>query len=176
MLSQLSFLDINNFYTAPVKKRGNYKEKQKYWHQCTILLYYCNNFFLQLVGSCLYIYLDFLYSAIANFVPRTNNLFDKIDTVYLFHNSIRVWLEFYETKPFFYEGEEFEGEEFCIKNAELVGSENLTLLDRILLHEELYKLLSEGRDLAEVAEIMQPKIKACEKPKTVTEQDKILLT
>lgn len=176
MLSQLSLLDINNFYTVPVKKRGNYKEKQKYWYQCTILLYYCNNFFLQLVGSCLYLYLDFLYSAISNFVQIGNDFFKKVDTESLFHNQLRVWLEFYEAKPFFYEGEEFEGEEFFIKNTELIGTENLSLLDRILLHEEFYKLLSDGIDLKDAAEIMQPKIQACEKPKTVTEQDKILLT
>ena len=175
MLSQLSLVDINNFYTAPVKKRGNYKEKQKYWHQCTILLYYNNNFFLQLVGSCFYIYLDFLYSAISNFTPAENSLFEKTNTT-LILDGTRVWLEFYEAKPFFYEGEEFEGEEFFIKNTELIGTENLSLLNRILLHEELYQMLLDGTELKTAVEVLQPKVKACEKPKTVTEKDKILLT
>lgn len=171
---QLSLVDINNFYTVPVKKRGNYKEKQKYWYQCTILLYCCNNFFLQLVGSCLYLYLDSLYRGIANFLPLERDIFNKDDSSCIFHNT-RVWLEYYQAVPFFYEGEWFEGEEFSIKSAELVGSETLSLIDRILLHEEFYKLLSDGIDLMDAAETMQPKIKACEKPKTVTEQDKILL-
>lgn len=175
MVSQLSLVDINNFYTVPVKKRGNYKEKQKYWYQCTILLYYCNNFFLNLVGGCLYLYLDYLYSAISNFVPFEQDIFNKENSSYIFYNT-RVWLEYYQAAHFFYEGLEYEGEEFSQKSVELIGTETLCLIDRILLHEEFYQLLTDGVEFREAAELMQPKIAACERPKIVTEQDKILLT
>lgn len=115
-----------------------------------------------------------LYRQLANFLPQP--LFSDREEV--FHLSgITGWYTVYDWEEYEYdnamfEGEEkgtFEGEYFKIVEAEIEGTENFCVEDRIALHKELINYLEKGIPLNEAMAMLQPYINIISKKYKIKE-------
>lgn len=81
---------------------------------------------------------------------------------------IKLWNSKYTFQPYEYQHQTFDGEDFSIIEAELVGTELFSIQDRINLHQMLLEKVKSGVNIKIVAEQMQPLIeymKERDKPK-----------
>ena len=97
-----------------------------------------------------------LYQQLAGFMPIP--LFSNKTEVFSCLN-VRIWHYVYNRNKYTYQGEICEGEDFKVVEAEIIGTENLYIDDRIRLHKELINMLSNGIKLEKALNNIQPEIK-----------------
>lgn len=137
MLNQVSLFDIQE-YTSK-KLRGCYKKHPKPapvldpWEE-----------------------MKNLYQKLAGYVERP--LFVSEDIVFT-RGIIRAWLSTYTDEAFTYEGEICPGECFQVFEAELIGTENLYLEDRISIHKEFLSYLESNATMEEAEKLIKSKFK-----------------
>ena len=129
MLNQISLINIEEFYLKPVKKRGHYKKHAK-----------------PVEPESPWVTMQNLYKKLAGFFEIP--VFTTSDEV-ITQGDIRIWCSVYTDETFSYQGEIFKGECFKVFEAELIGSENLYLEDRIAVHKELLAQLEANATIEE---------------------------
>lgn len=107
-----------------------------------------------------------LYSKLANFLPRP--LFTNEEAI-SDYDGIRVWHSVYLPEEYEYEGKIYVGEQFTFAEAEIIGTENFNITDRIMLHEKLIKLLRERVELKNAVKLVQQDVKELQKKYEVKE-------
>lgn len=101
-------------------------------------------------------YLNEIYSLIAHkYFSRPSMSNDE--TVFSF-KGIRIYYMVYEAGEYDYFGNIYQGESFQVFQAEIIGTENLLINDRISLHTKLLEYLDEGVELKKAVELVQPDI------------------
>ena len=99
-------------------------------------------------------YLKRLHKQLANFLD-VPYFFDR-DEVFLFSKGrIKAWIYVYEEEPYEYEGKEYIGESFKVREAEIVGAENFDLETRLELHQALINDLENGVTLDKAVDNIQ---------------------
>jgi hypothetical protein len=102
-------------------------------------------------------YLRCLHKQLSNFLD-VPYFFDR-DEVFLFSKGrIKAWIYVYNDEPYEYEGNEYEGEAFKVREAEIVGAENFDIETRLQLHQELINDLENGVTLDKAVDNIQEKI------------------
>lgn len=124
--------------------------------------------FIQLISP--YTYINEIYNHIAvNYVPLP--LFSKEETAFLF-NGLSVTLSVYDAEMYDYYDyttgdieilEHCQGEEFTVFQAELIGTDYMTVQDRIDLHLKLIAYLEDGVELKQAVALVQPEIERIKK-------------
>ena len=89
-----------------------------------------------------------IHSLLANFFPIFfSDVVPSIETedykAYDF-GIVRVWDNVYLPETYTHQGAIYKGQEFRVIDAEIIGSEDLNIQERIYLHETLLELLEEG--------------------------------
>lgn len=134
---QKSIFNIRPFQTLEEierekRKRGNYKPK---------------------VGKQIslnpYAEMKNLYACLANYLPMP--LFSNNEGVFIY-GKIKYWYMIYNDDEYCYNGDIFNGENFKILEAEIIGTEKLNIEDRVHLYRRLVELLHEGLRLDEAVE------------------------
>lgn len=96
--------------------------------------------------------LDDIYSKIYNYcgieILNTNTKKDKVRT----EGQLKIWTIEYDKTPYEYEGTMYEGQEFTVRGAEIIGTENWDIDKRIEIHERLLRLLRKGFSVEESLE------------------------
>lgn len=133
---QLNLLDVS--LCSNRKLRGHYKEKEKKPEKL--------NPYAQLAQ---------LYSQVASYLPipiltTSQEIFD--------YDLLTLWYCHYSYDKYSYQGEEFYGEDFKVIQAELKGTEDLYINERIFLHKKLLELVHKGKGIYEAAKLLQPLI------------------
>jgi hypothetical protein len=95
-----------------------------------------------------------LHKRLANFFPIFfSNIEPSITSedykVYDF-GIVRVWDNVYLPETYTHKGAIYKGQEFRVIEAEITGSEDLNIQERIYLHETLLELLEEGYRIEQV--------------------------
>ena len=60
---------------------------------------------------------------------------------------VRVWVNMYLPETYTHQGAIYKGQEFRVVEAEIIGSEDLNIQERIYLHETLLELLEDGYNI-----------------------------
>lgn len=139
MLNQISLIDINEFYTKPVKKRGHYKKLPK-----------------PIEPVSPWVTMQTLYQRLANYFEQP--LFSEKETT-ITQWDIRIWYMVYTDETFTYKEGICRGECFKVFEAELIGTENLYLEERIAIHAELLNQLEAGVTIKEAVRYVKTKFK-----------------
>lgn len=135
MDNQLNLFNTENYGIK--KGRGPYNIKQKK------------------IKLSAYQILNSLLEQIANFLPCP--IFQEQEE-FLFP-YIKLWNSKYSFQCYEYENTMYEGEDFNIIEAELIGTELFSIQDRINLHQMLLDKVKSGINIKIVAEQLQPLIK-----------------
>lgn len=146
---QNNIFDITEFQTPEEiaranRKRGNYKAKKKF----------------KPIKLNPYTEMNNLYISLANYLPLP--LFSNDEGVFVF-GKIRYWYMVYNSDEYSYlndDGilEDCQGDDFKVVEAEIIGTENMSIDKRIALHKALIELLRNGIQLEKaVAEVMNGK-------------------
>lgn len=101
-------------------------------------------------------YLNEIYSLLAHKYFARPSITEP-ETVFSFE-GIRIYYMVYEAGEYEYFGEKFEGEPFQEFQAEIIGTENLLINDRIRVHTKLLEHLDKGVELKKAVELVQPEI------------------
>lgn len=96
-----------------------------------------------------------LYEKLAGFMPIP--LFSKKTEVFCC-SKVRIWHYVYNRGKYTYQDIEYEGDDFKVVEAEIIGTENLYIDYRIEIHKELIHLLSDGVELEKALENIKPMI------------------
>lgn len=149
------FSDVEGFEGANklvqqlnIRKRGSYNTKPK------------------LVEYNPYTHIKNLYSELANFLPRP--LFTNEEAVFEYE-GIRVWYMIYSPENYLYNEKTYTGEQFNITEAEINGTENFTVEDRIKLHQKLIELLKERVALNNAIKLIRQDVKELQKKYELSE-------
>ena len=102
-------------------------------------------------------YLRKLQKQLANFLD-VPYFFDRDEVFSFSKGRIKAWICVYEEEPYEYEGKEYIGESFKVREAEIVGAENFDLETRLELHQELINDLENGVTLDKAVDNIQVKI------------------
>ncbi len=97
-----------------------------------------------------------LYQQLANFMPIP--LFSNKTEAFSCSN-VRIWHYVYNRNKYIYQSKIYEGEDFKVVEAEIIGTETLYIDDRIRLHKKLINMLSNGIKLDKALDIIQPEIR-----------------
>lgn len=99
--------------------------------------------------------LDKIYLQIYNYggheILNSNSKEDKVKEV----GQLRFWTIEYDKAPYEYEGETYEGQEFTVRGAEIIGTENWDIDKRIEIHERLLRLLRKSRSVEEAMRLVR---------------------
>lgn len=143
------FSDLEGFEEANnlvqqlnARKRGSYNTKPK------------------LIEYNPYTHIKNLYSELANFLPRP--LFTNEEAVFEYE-GVKAWYMIYTPEHYGYSDKTYVGEQFNITEAEISGTENFTVEDRIKLHQKLIDLLKERVELNNAIKLIQQDIKGLQK-------------
>lgn len=134
---QNSIFEIRSFQTPEEiereeRKRGNYKSK--------VFKKFELNPYTEMKN---------LYSSLANYLPMP--LFSNNEGVFIY-GKIRYWYMVYSDDDYSYIGDTFKGENFKVIEAEIIGTENMYIEDRVQLYKKLIKFLQQGLKLDEAVE------------------------
>lgn len=134
---QISLFDISKYSSR--KLRGHYKKKEIKEERLNP-----------------YLEISQIYSQIANYlpIPIMTNGQERFN-----YEHLTLWYSQYNIENYLYQGEEFIGEDFKIIGAELKGTENMFINERLYLHRKLLELIKNGLSVYEAAERIQPLIK-----------------
>lgn len=113
-----------------------------------------------------YIHMQKLYSQLASFLPIP--LFLNEEAVFDY-NGVKGWYLLYDPEQYEYKNEIFEGEQFNVIEAEITGTENLNITDRIQLHEKLINLLQQRVELNNAIKLVQQDVKELQKKYEISE-------
>lgn len=83
-----------------------------------------------------------VYAALANYFPPP--LFSLSDSEFFDCGCVRVWKSLYTAEIYEHSGTTFNGQNFTVLEAEIIGSENLPVQERLFLHELLLDRLRSG--------------------------------
>lgn len=104
-----------------------------------------------------YEYLRRLQTQLANFLDVP--YFFNRDEVFLFADGrIKAECLVYTDEPYEYYGEQYEGEVFKIREAEIVGTENYSIETRLELHQTLINNLEDGITLDKAVDNIQGRL------------------
>lgn len=123
------------------RKRGHYKTKEPIIH----------------IVNDPYTEMKNLYEKLSNFVPD-KDVFSK-ENIIKDWAGVRFWYNVYNEDKYSYQGNEYEGEKFKVMEAEIIGTEDLYIDDRINLHKELISLLTKNVQIENALDIIRPKIR-----------------
>ena len=89
-----------------------------------------------------------LHKRLANFFPiffsnAEPSIIEENYKIYDF-GIVRVWDNVYLPETYTHKGAIYKGQEFRVIEAEIIGSEDLNIQERIYLHETLLELLEDG--------------------------------
>jgi hypothetical protein len=92
-----------------------------------------------------------LHKRLANFFPIffsniEPSIIEEDYKVYDF-GIVRVWDNVYLPETYTHQGAIYKGQEFRVIEAEIIGSEDLNIQERIYLHETLLELLEDGYNI-----------------------------
>ena len=121
------------------KIRGHYKKKEK-----------------EIKSLNPYLELAQIRSELAGFLPIP--ISGDIQDCYTY-GFINLWYEIYKQESYEYENEMFNGEDFRIIEAELIGTERLKVEQRLYFHKKLFELVKQGKNIQTAAEMLQDEIK-----------------
>lgn len=102
-------------------------------------------------------YLRELQRQLANFLD-VPYFFDRDEVFYFSNNRIKAWTYVYDEESYTYEGQEYEGEAFKVREAEIVGAENFNIETRLYLHQHLINDLENGVTLDKAVDNIQPRL------------------
>jgi hypothetical protein len=89
-----------------------------------------------------------LHARLANFFPiffsNVEPVITEDDYRVFDFGIVRVWDNVYLPETYTHQGAIYKGQEFRVIEAEIIGSEDLNIQERIYLHETLLELLEEG--------------------------------
>ena len=136
-IEQFSLFDVLQY--GGRKKRGKYKKKEK-----------------KAIPIDPYLELSQILSQLANYfpIPICNNSAKEIYQ----YQHIRFWFSKHECEEYEYDKEVFNGESFNIVEAELIGTEDLSIDERLFLHKKLLEFVNKGLNIQVAAEKLQPLI------------------
>jgi hypothetical protein len=143
---QTSLFEVSPYITG--KKRVRYKTPtyQKEYEDYSGESLKINNSFEYASD---YQKLDDLYSKIYNYcgieILNTNSENDKVRII----DGLKIWTIKYDKKPYEYEGTTYEGQEFTVRAAEIIGTEDWDIKKRIEIHERFLQLLRKGFSIEE---------------------------
>lgn len=96
-----------------------------------------------------------LYQKLANFLPLP--LFTSEKEVFDF-GEIRAWYINYVDEQYFHQGESFCGETFKVIEAEIKGTENFFIEERVYLHKKIIEFLTDGEEISDAVKKLSPLI------------------
>lgn len=136
-IEQFSLFDVLQY--GGRKKRGKYKKKE-----------------VKPIPIDPYLELSRILSQLANYfpIPICNNSAKEIYQ----YQHIRFWFSKHECEEYEYEKEVFNGESFNIVEAELIGTEDLNIDERLFLHKKLLEFVKNGMNIQVAAGKLQPLI------------------
>lgn len=103
------------------------------------------------------------YQQLANLYPvfAQTSLFASNNQGFLFYEDdevvaydyglIRTWLNKYYKEYYWYQGKRYLGQEFEARTAEIIGSEDFNIQEKLYLHERLINFLEQGYTLEQVS-------------------------
>lgn len=130
------------------KKRGCYNTKPK------------------IVDYNPYTHMQHLYGQLANLIGI--RLFSKDDAIFRYR-GLKIWTLVYTAEEYQYENKVYQGEQFQVNQAEIRGTENFILNDRIKLHERLIELLRQHVELKYAIKLVQQDVRELQKKYKVKE-------
>ena len=83
-----------------------------------------------------------VYAALANYFPPP--LFSLSDSEFFDCGCVRVWKSVYTAESYEYSGTVFNGQNFTVLEAEIIGTENLPVNVRLFFHKLLLDRLRAG--------------------------------
>lgn len=113
-----------------------------------------------------YSHIQNLYAQLADLIGI--RLFSKEDAIFRYR-GIKIWSLVYTPENYKYEGKIYMGEQFQVNQAEIRGTENFTINDRIKLHQKLIDLLKERVELRHAVKLVQQDVKKLQKKYKVKE-------
>ncbi len=136
-IEQFSLFDVLQY--GGRKKRGKYKKKE-----------------VKPIPIDPYLELSQILSQLANYfpIPICNNSAKEIYQ----YQHIRFWFSKHECEEYEYDKEVFNGESFNIVEAELIGTEDLNIDERLFLHKKLLEFVKNGMNIQIAAGKLQPLI------------------
>lgn len=136
-IEQFSLFDVLQY--GGRKKRGKYKKKE-----------------VKPIPIDPYLELSQILSQLANYfpIPICNNSAKEIYQ----YQHIRFWFSKHECEEYEYDKEVFNGESFNIVEAELIGTEDLSIDERLFLHKKLLEFVKNGMNIQVAAGKLQPLI------------------
>lgn len=92
-----------------------------------------------------------LHSQLANFFPIFFNGVEPTeygeDYRYFDFGMVRVWDNSYTSETYTYRGDIYKGQDFKVLEAEIIGTEDLNIQERLYIHETVLELLEEGYNI-----------------------------
>lgn len=107
-----------------------------------------------------YTHMQKLYNQLASFLPIP--LFLKEEAVFDY-NGVKGWYMVYSPEIYEYDNKSYAGEQFNVIEAEITGTENFNITDRIQLHEKLINLLRQDVELNNAIKLVQQDVKELQK-------------
>lgn len=113
-----------------------------------------------------YRYIQQLYTQLASFFPAP--LFQTEENIFDYKGVI-VWYSPYSPNDYEYNDKMYEGEQFQVIQAEITGTENFNINDRIALHKKLIELLEKRIELENAIKLIQQDVKEYQKKYELSE-------
>lgn len=132
------------------RKRGPYKTKPK----------------IKVTNYNPYTHIQQLYTQLGDLIGI--RLFSKDDAVFRY-KGIKIWSMVYTPEEYDYDNKSYVGEQFQVNQAEIRGTENFTVNDRISLHQKLINLLKNRIDLRDAVKLIEQDVKELQKKYKISE-------
>lgn len=113
-----------------------------------------------------YTHMQKLYTQLGDLIGI--RLFSKDDAVFRYR-GIKIWSLIYTSEEYEYEGKSYPGEQFQINQAEIRGTENFIIKDRIKLHEKFINLLQQHVELKNAIKLVQQDVRELQKKYEISE-------
>lgn len=79
------------------------------------------------------------------------------------NNFIRLWKSIYNTDSYIYKGTIYKGQEFQVLEAEIIGTEDFNIDERLYLHELLILELKANKNIDEIKNFILKKVQLLQK-------------
>lgn len=131
----------------------------------------CYNTKHKVVEYSPYTHIQKLYTQLGDLIGI--RLFSKDDAVFRYR-GIKIWSLVYNPENYEYKDKEYIGEQFQVNQAEIRGTENFIVSDRIKLHEKLIELLKQRVELKNAVKLVQQDVRKLQKKYEISEYAKWL--
>ena len=95
-----------------------------------------------------------LNSRLSNFFPIFFNWVEPTeygeDYRYFDFGMVRVWDNTYTSETYTYRGDIYKGQDFKVLEAEIIGTEDLNIQERLYIHETVLEMLEEGYNIEQL--------------------------